>query len=140
MIKRAQQDGKIDAISDKFSTPTYTHDIARMLPQFFERGVQQGGILHFANAGKCSWQEYAQWALDCCHDAGIPLKARTVGGLKLSEMTRLRQGSGGQANWVAHRPVYSVLSTAEYTELTGAAPRAWREAVADYITRFYSKK
>ena len=129
MIKRAQQDEKIDAVSDKFSTPTYTHDIARMLPQFFDRGVADG-ILHFANAGKCSWQEYAQWALDCCHNAGISLKARTVGALKLSEMT----------NWVARRPVYSILSTAKYMELTGTASRAWREAVADYITRFYSKK
>src|SRR6266700_6196409 len=128
MIKRAQQDEKIDAISDKCSTPTYTHDIARMLPQFFDRGVA-GGILHFVNAGKCSWQEYAQWALDCCHNASIPVKARTVGALKLNEMT----------NWVARRPVYSVLSTAKYTELTGTAPRAWRDAVADYITRFYSK-
>ena len=129
MIKRAQQEEKIDAVSDKFSTPTYTHDIAGMLPQFFNRTVE-GGILHFANAGKCSWQEYAQWALDCCREAGIPLKARTVGALKLSDMK----------NWVARRPVYSVLSAAKSTELTGTAPRAWREAVADYITRFYSKK
>src|SRR5438874_1505711 len=128
MIKRAQQDEKIDAISDKFSTPTYTHDIAPMLPQFFDRGVA-GGILHFANAGKCSWQEYAQWALDCCHNGGISLKARTVGALKLSEMT----------NWVARRPVYSVLSTAKYTELTGTASRAWREAGADYMRDFYYK-
>jgi dTDP-4-dehydrorhamnose reductase len=129
MIKRAQQDEKIDAVADKFSTPTFTHDIAGMLPQFFDRAVE-GGILHFANAGKCSWQEYAQWALDCCRDAGIPLKARTVGAVRLKDM----------ANWVARRPVYSVLSAAKYTELTGTAPRAWREAVADYITRFYSKK
>jgi dTDP-4-dehydrorhamnose reductase len=129
MIKRAQQEEKIDAISDKISTPTYTYDVAAMLPQFFDR-VAEGGILHFANAGKCSWQEYAQWALDCCRDAGVPLKARTVGALKLSDMT----------NWAARRPVYSVLSTGKYTELTGAAPRAWREAVVDYITRFYSKK
>ena len=129
MIKRAQENEKIDAIADKFSTPTYTHDIAGMFPRFFDRGVE-GGILHFANAGKCSWQEYAQWALDCCRDAGIPLKARTVGALTLRDMT----------SWVARRPVYSVLSTAKYTELTGTAPRAWREAVADYITRFYSKK
>jgi dTDP-4-dehydrorhamnose reductase len=129
MIKRAQQDENIDAISDKFSTPTYTHDLARILPQFFDRAVEDG-ILHFANAGKCSWQEYAQWALDCCRDAGIALKARTVGALKLTEMK----------NWVARRPVYSVLSTGKYTELTERAPRAWREAVADYITRFYSKK
>jgi dTDP-4-dehydrorhamnose reductase len=139
MIKRAQQDEKIDAISDKFSTPTYTRDIARMLPQFFDRGVE-GGVLHFANAGKCSWQEYAQWALDCCRDAGIPLKAKTVGALTLDDMTSVRQGYGGQAPWVARRPVHSVLSTAKYTELTGTPPRAWREAVADYITRFYSKK
>jgi len=129
MITRAQQDETIDAIADKFSTPTYTNDLARGLPQFFDRNVESG-ILHFANAGKCSWQEYAQWALDCCRDAGIPMKARTVGALKLSDMK----------NWTARRPVYSVLSTVRYTELTGAAPRAWREAVADYITRFYSKK
>ena len=139
MIKRAQQDEKIDAISDKFSTPTYTHDIAHILPQFFDRSVA-GGILHFANAGKCTWQEYAQWALDCCRDAGVSLKGTTVGALKLSEMTHLRQGSGGQAPWVARRPAYSVLSIAKYTELTSAPPRTWREAVADYITHFYSKK
>jgi len=142
MIKRANQDEKINAISDKFSTPTYTHDIAEMLARVLDDwsrrasasdGLGAGrlhGILHFANAGKCSWQEYAQWALDCCRDASIPLKATTVGALKLGDMT----------NWVARRPVYSVLCTAKYTELKGTAPRAWREAVADYITRFYSKK
>ncbi|MFL6499746.1 MAG: dTDP-4-dehydrorhamnose reductase [Candidatus Udaeobacter sp.] len=139
MIKRAQQDQKIDAISDKFSTPTYTHDIANMLPEFFDRGVA-GGVLHFANAGKCTWQEYAQWALDCCRDAGISLKGATVGALKLSEMTRLPQGSGGRAPWIARRPIYSVLSTAKYEQLTGTPPRTWRAAVADYITRSYSKK
>ena len=127
MIKRAQQDENVDAVSNKFSTPTYTHDLAQILPQFFDRAVE-GGILHFANTGKCSWQEYAQWALDCCREAGISLKATTVGAVKLSDMT----------NWIARRPVYSVLSTAKYRELTGTAPRAWREAVADYITRSYA--
>jgi len=128
MIKGAQEGERVDAIADKFSAPTYTHDIAEMLPQFFERGVD-GGILHFSNAGQCSWQEYAQWALDCCHDAGLPLRVRTVGAGKLENM----------ANWIARRPVYSVLSTAKYTTLTGISPRTWREAVSDYITRFYSK-
>src|SRR6266436_3623855 len=130
MIKRAQENEKVDAIADKLSTPTYTHDIAGMLPQFFD-GDGEGGILHFANAGKCSWQEYAQWALDCCREFGVPVKARTVGALKLNHMTRLRRGNSGQAAWVARRPVYSVLSTAKYAQLTGTPPRTWREAVAD---------
>ena len=129
IIKRAQENEEVDAVADKFSTPTYTRDIAKILPKFFDVDVE-GGILHFANAGECSWREYAQWALDCCRDAGIPLKGTTAGALQLSEMT----------NWVARRPVYSVLSTAKYAEVTGRASRAWREAVADYITRFYSKK
>ena len=129
MIKRAQENEEIDAVADKISTPTYTHDIAGMLPQFFDCSVA-GGTLHFANAGECSWREYAQWALDCCQEAGLPLQAKTVGPRKLAEMT----------NWIARRPVYSVLSSAKYMELTGRSPRAWREAVADYIGRSYSKK
>jgi dTDP-4-dehydrorhamnose reductase len=129
MIKGAQESERLDAIADKISAPTYTHDIARMLPHFFDRDAESG-ILHFANAGQCSWQEYAQWALDCCHDAGLPLRVRTVGAGKLENM----------GSWIARRPVYSVLSAAKYTKLTGISPRTWREAVSDYITRFYSKK
>src|SRR5439155_14360331 len=35
MIKRAREEEYIEAIADKFSTPTYTLDIAEMLPRFF---------------------------------------------------------------------------------------------------------
>jgi dTDP-4-dehydrorhamnose reductase len=152
LIERAQENEHVDAIADKFSTPTYTMDIAEMLGSILDgwspralasdglaaRRLQ--GILHFANTGECSWQEYGQWALDCCQEFGVSIKAKTVGSLELKDMTRLRQGYGGQANWVARRPVYSVLSSARYTELTGTSPRAWRDAVADYIRRFYSKQ
>ena len=147
MIQQARENDEVDAVADKFSTPTYTLDIAEMLPRFFVAGVDEagnpaavnargcrlsnyGGILHFANTGQCSWQEYAQWALDCCRDAGLSVKAKTIGARELRDMT----------NWVARRPVYSVLSTAKYTKLAAISPRTWREAVSDYITRFYSKK
>ncbi len=129
IIKRAQENEKVDAIADKFSTPTYTLDIAEMLPRFFEPDVE-GGILHFASVGECSWQEYAQWALDCCQRFGVSVKAKTVSALKLKDMK----------NWIARRPAYSVLSSAKYTGLTGASPRTWRDAVADYIRHSYSRK
>jgi dTDP-4-dehydrorhamnose reductase len=142
LIKRAHENDQVDAIADKFSTPTYTLDIAEMLGRILDGwsrralapdGLGAGrlqGILHFANAGECSWQEYGQWALDCCQKFGVPIKAKTVGALKLKDMK----------SWVARRPGYSVLSSAKYAKLTDASPRAWRNAVADYIRRFYSKK
>jgi dTDP-4-dehydrorhamnose reductase len=146
MIKRARENEHVEAIADKFSTPTNTLDIVEMLPRFFgpvagvvdpgsatsERGKtgvddsSYSGILHFANAGECSWQEYAQFSLDCCRSLGIPLKAKTVGALKLSDMK----------NWIARRPVFSVLSTMKYIAMTGTSPRTWRGAVADYVREF----
>ena len=129
MIKRAREQEYLDAVADKLSTPTYTHDIAEALPRFIDIDVP-GGILHFSNSGECSWQEYAQHALDCCISSGIQLRAKKVGALELADMK----------NWIARRPVYSVLSPAKYAQLTGVTPRSWRDAVADYIERFYSKK
>jgi dTDP-4-dehydrorhamnose reductase len=129
VIKRARESEQVDAVADKFSVPTYTHDIAEMLPRFFDADAL-GGILHFANAGECSWQEYAQHALDCCHELGLPLQARTVAPLKLRDMK----------SFVARRPVYSVLATGKYAALSGTAPRSWRDAVADYVKSFYSRK
>src|SRR5436309_6628071 len=126
MIKRAREEDHIDAVADKFSTPTYTADIAEALPRLFD----QNDVWHFANAGECSWQEYAQHALDCCRASGILVKAKTVRPKKIADMK----------NWIARRPVYSVLSTAKYAKLAGVTPRSWRDAVADYIERSYSKK
>jgi dTDP-4-dehydrorhamnose reductase len=126
VIKRALTEEQVDAIADKFATPTYTKDIAEMLPRFFDTDVA-GGILHFANAGECSWQEYAQHALDCCHKLGLPLKARTVAPLKLSDMK----------NFIARRPVYSVLSTSKFNALAGAPPRSWQDAVAEYVRSYF---
>jgi dTDP-4-dehydrorhamnose reductase len=42
LIKRAEQSEHVDAIADKFSTPTYTLDIAEMLPRFFNVGPVAG--------------------------------------------------------------------------------------------------
>ena len=145
VIKRARENEHVEAIADKFSTPTYTLDIAQMLLKVVAVIADRGrfkakresrsagvsdygysGILHFANAGECSWQEYAQFSLDCCRSLGIPLKAKTVGALKLSDMK----------SWIARRPIYSVLSATKYIAITGSTPRGWRDAVGDYVREF----
>jgi dTDP-4-dehydrorhamnose reductase len=129
ILKKARNEEQVAAVADKFSTPTYTRDIAEMLrPVVAAVGdPDYRGILHFANRGACSWQEYAQWALDCCHEFGVPMKARRVGALSL----------GAMKNFVARRPVHTVLATDKYERLTGKPPRDWHDAVAEYVREYY---
>lgn len=126
ILKRARTEEDVAAVADKFSTPTYTPDIAALLRPLLDCSTT-GGILHLANRGACSWQEYAQWALDCCHRFGIPMAAKKVGAVSLSEMQ----------NFVARRPVYTVLGTQKYERLLGSAPRDWHLAVSDYVRDYY---
>jgi dTDP-4-dehydrorhamnose reductase len=128
IIQRARENDVVTAVADKFSAPTYTVDVANWLRLAIAKNAN--GILHLANNGGCSWQEWAQYAVDVCHNLRIPLKAERVGAVSLAEMK----------NFVAQRPVHTVLSTAKFTALTGVQPRHWREAVAEYISAHVSKK
>ena len=126
IIARARENDRVSAVADKLSTPTYTQDIADMLL----RVVGAAGLLHIANSGQASWQEYAQHALDCCVEAGLPLKARKVEPLKMADMQ----------NWVARRPPYTVLGTGKYEQITGAKPRHWQDAVGEYVREFAGRQ
>jgi dTDP-4-dehydrorhamnose reductase len=128
IIQRARENDVVTAVADKFSSPSYTIDVASWLRLAIEKDAN--GILHLANNGGCSWQEWAQYAIDVCRSRGLPLKAERVGAVSLGDMK----------NFVAQRPVHTVLSTAKFTVLTGVQPRHWREAVADYISALVSKK
>lgn len=122
VIKRAREEERVDAIADKWSAPSYTLDLAAMLRRLIvDRNAS--GIFHLCNNGECSWQQYAQWAIDCCDAAGIALKGKTVGALRLAEMP----------NFIARRPVYTVLATTKYERAYGTAPQSWQDAVAHYV-------
>jgi dTDP-4-dehydrorhamnose reductase len=127
-IGQAREREEVKAIADKWATPTYTVDLAQLLKPLIAKagsGITDPGynILHLANRGECSWQEYAQWAIDCCRAENIPLKTTKIGKASLAEMK----------SFIAKRPVYSVLSTAKYESLTGVRPRPWQEAVAEFV-------
>jgi dTDP-4-dehydrorhamnose reductase len=129
ILGKARNEEQVAAVADKFSTPTYTLDLAALLRPLLDSS-EINGILHLANRGECSWQEYAQWALDCCHQIGLPMQATTVNALSLGEMK----------NFVARRPVYTVLATEKYERLTGRAPRDWHDAVADYVRLLQTRR
>lgn len=122
ILKRALETDRLQAIGDKWSVPTYTLDLVQWLrPLLWERNV--GGLIHLAQAGACTWQQYGQYALDCAAEAGHPLRGRTVAFQALADLTA----------FVAARPIYTVLGTQRFKEVTGIAPRPWQEAVAEYV-------
>jgi dTDP-4-dehydrorhamnose reductase len=122
IIQRAIEQDRVAAIADKVSVPTYTLDAARLLLPLLDQ-PEISGILHLCNAGECTWQQFGQHALDCVAAAGVPLRAREVDPIKLIDMKA----------FIARRPVYTPLSIAKFTKLTGVTPRPWQEAVDDYI-------
>lgn len=128
ILKRALETDQLQAIGDKWSTPTYTLDLVEWLrPLLWENPV--GGYIHLAQTGACTWQEYGQHALDCAAKAGLPLIGRTVAFQALADLKA----------FVARRPIYTVLSTERFTSLTGVVPRSWQDAVASYIRDYYAK-
>ena len=95
IIQRARENETVTAMADKFSSPTYTIDVANWLRLAWDNN----GILHLCNGGECSWQEWAQYAIDVCRSVGMSLKADHVEKLSLADMK----------NFVARRPVYTVF-------------------------------
>ena len=127
LIERAAKVPVVEAISDKCSSPTLASDVAQWMEPFFEPDLP-GGLYHACNAGSCSWQEYGAFALECACDAGLHLKTRTILPISLADMKQ----------FIAPRPVFSILSTRKLTDVTGMEPRSWREALREYIFQKYA--
>lgn len=126
ILDRALRHERVEAIADKISVPTYTNDAAVLLRPVLENSSIDG-VVHLANAGACSWQEYGQHALDCAAAAGVSLRTEKVEPITLADMR----------SFVARRPVYTALDTAKLARLTGLAPRPWEEAVDEYVRTYW---
>ena len=129
ILQRALEQETVEAIGDKVATPTYTLDAARLLRPLLDEPWHDG-VVHLCNTGACTWQEYGQHALDCAVAAGVPLKGRTVGALKMADMKA----------FIARRPVYTAMSTALLQQVTGLTPRPWQEAVEEYVRTHWAPR
>lgn len=127
IIERAMRDNRVEAIEDKFSSPTSADDAAGWL-EFFFNPTAPGGIYHACNEGACSWREYGAKALEFAAEAGLPLKSRHVEAIRLSDMKQ----------FIAPRPVFSILSTRKLASTTGITPRHWHDALRDHIFKKYA--
>lgn len=103
-------------VDDQRGRPTFTPHLAAAIIRLVEANAE--GIVHYADAGEVSWFGFA------C--AIVPA---------LGSLTHVTPVSSAEFPRPAIRPAYSVLSTARYTELTGAEPESWREGLGEYLER-----
>jgi dTDP-4-dehydrorhamnose reductase len=116
MLTQADSGKKeVRVVADQVGRPTATSDLAEALLALADARVS--GIVHYANAGEVSWNEFAREIYRMAGFEGIEVRPITS-----AELGR-----------PAVRPAYSVLSTEHYERLTGKTPRDFREPLSEYL-------
>lgn len=121
-LQTALRGDPVKAVADKWSSPTYTLDVAGALRALL-RPEAPGGIYHVCNRGICTWQDWAEEGIKAAAKLGLAMKTRSVEPLRLADITAM----------VAERPVYSPMTCARIEALLGRPVRSWQQAVADYV-------
>lgn len=107
-------------VADQRGRPTYTPHLAKAILRLARLAHDSSvarGIVHYADAGECSWFDFA------CAIAEESGADATIKPVTTDEFSR-----------PAKRPAYSVLSTERYERLTGVAPESWRNGLREYLT------
>lgn len=122
ILDRARKGELIEAIADKWSSPTLNSDFAKWLDALVRRpGLS--GIFHLCNEGECTWHDYAVEVLRLADERGCGWARREVVPIPLASMKRFS----------APRPVHSAMSTERFQDRTGIRPQPWRDALAKYV-------
>jgi dTDP-4-dehydrorhamnose reductase len=112
----AWADGRpLRIVDDQRGAPTSARDLALVLRELASRRAE--GVIHATNDGSCSWFEFAREIL-----AAAGGEAAQVEPIASSDLDR-----------PAPRPRNSVLSLERLASVLGWRPRAWNEAVREYV-------
>jgi dTDP-4-dehydrorhamnose reductase len=114
ILKRAAAGEPLRVVSDQVGRPTLADDLADAIIRLID--CEARGIVHFANAGHCSWYEFAEAIV---HAASYTNPVKPICTAELARPAR--------------RPAYSVLDCSDYTRITGQRPRPWQSALHDYL-------
>ncbi len=114
MLRLAAEKKELTVVDDQTGSPTWTVDLALAIRALVEKGCS--GTYHAANAGSCTWNEFARAIFA---EAGV---AVTVKPMSTAELGR-----------PANRPLYSVLDSGKLAQDTGFVPETWREALSKYL-------
>jgi dTDP-4-dehydrorhamnose reductase len=114
IIARAEENGRLQVVTDEVSSPTYAEDLITAIEQLIVTGAY--GFYHFTNEGACSRYEFAQKILELSGRGHIPLEP-----ILLKDYPR-----------PSTPPPYAPLRNFCGAQI-GITLRPWADALADYL-------
>ncbi len=117
MLRLMRERGEVRVVADQLGSPTAAESVARAVWAALARPPGPR-ILHWTDAGQCSWYEFAERIAREALAAGL-----------LERPARVSAISTAQYPTAARRPAYSVLELASTAAALGLAPRPWAEAL-----------
>lgn len=115
VLARVAEGQPLRVVTDQVVCPSYAPDLAGALAAVLERAPP--GTYHAANAGWCSWFEFARAVLDEAGHDGVPIEPITA-----AELGR-----------PAPRPANSRFACDRLAVATGLRLRPWRDALRAYL-------
>jgi dTDP-4-dehydrorhamnose reductase len=114
IVTRAEDNGRLQVVTDEVSSPTYAEDLITALEQLIVTGAY--GVYHFTNDGACSRYEFAQKILALSGRGHIPVEP-----ILLKDYPR-----------PSTPPPYAPLRNFCGAQI-GITLRPWQDALADYL-------
>ena len=132
ILRLAAERDELAIVADQVGSPTYTGDLAEAIFSLLalgegdspRKGTAPYGIYHFANAGQCSWYQFACAIVEEARQFGLPLRAGEIRPIRTEDYPL-----------PAKRPTYSVFDTGKYDQSTGRQIPGWRSSLRDYLQR-----
>lgn len=123
MIRLMSERPALNVVDDQIGSPTSATDLAQFIFQVTALRDRPSGILHWTNAGVCSWYDFAVAIQSIALDKGLIKQPCTVTPIP-----------GVAYPTPAARPHYSVLDKQKAWDITATA-RHWQQALNDVITQ-----
>jgi len=114
ILRKAKSGEALRVVDDVRMSPTYARDAAVAVEMLLRQNAR--GLFHFANAGSCTWYEFARKTLDL---VGLP-----------NELERI---SSRDYPAKARRPNDSSLVSTKLGPFLEGGPRSWQEALKAYL-------
>lgn len=112
-------------ISDKWSVPNWTDDLAFMSYSLLE--LEAHGVVHLlSNGGTVSWYEYALQVADTLEEHGVYQRNGEI--IKKSKMAEV-------SGFRDKRPVSTGMSSSRIVEEFGLKLPDWRRSLSEYLRR-----